>query len=214
MSDSAGSGRRRGRWLAALVCGICCAPTYAGYFDCSVVYDEFDSLMNNQFLLTPDRYVATASPTLTRSQYENLQKNQFKLHEERRGMGVMVFRTDRNVHGKALYRFATPESGASPDLLLEHVIVYGRAADGYAPRWLPPARVKPGGFVDLDTGDTVNPALGADLETQSVPHYDFYYRAQGDESVIESVAPALLYFPIESLCHEPGDAQGRAPPNP
>ncbi|MDH3637035.1 MAG: hypothetical protein OES09_01040 [Gammaproteobacteria bacterium] len=194
--------------LSAIVVGLYAPLVQSGYFDCSVVYDEFDSLMNNQFLIEPGRYVATASQRLTHAQYEELQRDRFKLHEERSGLGVLVFRTGMNVHGKALFRFAPPIDGGTPDLLVEHTIVFARVADGYAPRWLAPLRVKAGGYVDLDSGDTDNRAPLNSTSAEAA-RFDLVYHSDpgSGELIIEAVPPAALFFPIESLCHGPGDGK-------
>ena len=202
-------GRRARRGFGALVLALHAPRVLSGYFDCSVVYDEFDSLMNNQFLVAPDRYVATAAARLTRAQYERLQRNRFKLHEERAGMGVLVFRTGMNVHGKALFQFAQPVDSGTPDLLVEHAIVFGRVADGYAPRWLRPLRIKADSYVDLDSGATHHRDLRNSTDTAVVESggFDLYYRSDpgSGDWVIEALPPATLIFPIESLCHGPRD---------
>ena len=41
--------------LIAVAAGLAAAPAHAGSFDCSVVYDEFDSLMNKKFFPPADR---------------------------------------------------------------------------------------------------------------------------------------------------------------
>lgn len=209
-SDRGQPGHGRGWLLGALALILSAPAVHGGYFDCSVVYDEFDSLMNNQFLVTPDRYVATAATRLTRTQYETLQKGRFKFHEERAGMGVFVFRTGANLHGKALFEVAPPIDSAPPDLLIEQALVLGRVADGYGPRWLNPMRIKADSYVDLDTGNSRhrdapgNPP--ADLDSVD---FDLYYSTDptSGDWFIEALPSAALFFPIESLCHGPGDAK-------
>ncbi len=83
-------------------------PALSGYFNCSVIYDEFESLMNKQFLMEPDRFVSTVNQRLSKTEFETLQKGQFLLYEERADMGIAVFRTDENLSGKLLFRWSDP----------------------------------------------------------------------------------------------------------
>ena len=52
--------------LAAAALGLTSTPAVAGPFDCSVVYDEFDSLMNKNFLVKPGSYVRVVEGKLSR----------------------------------------------------------------------------------------------------------------------------------------------------
>ncbi len=179
---------------------------YAGYFDCSVIYDEYDSLMANQFLVEPERYVATRSDKITRTEFENLQKGTFKLYPERINRGIGLFRSNSNLHGKFLFQWLQPFPDQPPHLLIEQGVVYGRVVDGYAPVLFAPIRLKPGSVVDFDTGRAL--ALGrngdpATDQTREQGDMAYVHEEHTGEYVLQAVNGALLRFPLESLCHRP-----------
>ncbi|HMU65635.1 MAG TPA: hypothetical protein PKE57_00740, partial [Cellvibrionaceae bacterium] len=74
------------------------AHTYAA--DCNLVYDEFDSLMNKQFLITPGIYTSVKENRISRSEYNTLQKGKLLLKAENAGYGVAVVHTNNNTWGK------------------------------------------------------------------------------------------------------------------
>ena len=182
----------------------------AGYFDCSVVYDEFESLMNKQFLVEPDRYVTTVSERITVAEYQRLQRGQFILHEDRAGAGIIIFRTNENLHGKLLYRF-DESLGNEVHLLIDEVVIYARIADGYAPARYGPIRVKPKFGLDLDTGESFVLLEEGSVRADGRDHKraDLSYRIDAETGafVIEAANEATLNFPTESLCHRPGGAR-------
>ncbi len=51
------------------------AGAFAGTFDCSVIYDEFISLMNKNFIINPAAYTKVQAGRLSRNDYNNLQKS-------------------------------------------------------------------------------------------------------------------------------------------
>ncbi len=179
---------------------------YAGFFDCNVLYDEYESLMANQFLVAPERYVATKVNTFARTEFEQLQKGAFKLYPERADRGIGVFRSSANLHGKFLFRWLQPLPDQPPHVLIEQGVVYGRVADGYAPVLFAPLRLKPGSAVDLDTGRSAafEPQGGPSAEKVR-KQVDMVYlqEAQSGEYVLQAVNGALLHFPLESMCHRP-----------
>ncbi len=176
--------------LIALGGGI----TEAGYFDCNVVYDEFDQLMSKQFLVEPDRYVATIENRLTRKEFLELQQGRFTLHPEREGFGVAVVRTNRNIHGKFVFSWEqSPREDWLP-LIVQEAILYGRVDDGYAPRRLEPLFVKPASAVDLDEARVIE--VGE-------PAADLLYDVEDGVFYIEAINGASLSFPVESMCHAP-----------
>ncbi len=187
----------------------------AGYFNCSVVYDEFDSLMHKQFLVEPDRYVGTLNGAISRSQFQSLQSGQFLLHADRAGLGIAVFHTNENLHGKLLYHFSEPVAGQPPHLIIDQAILIARVADGYGPTQLGPLRLKPGTELDLDRGEYVKtPPAGAFAEpgaTGDPPRGDLRYQLDADsgEPGIAAVNGAAIQFPIESLCSGPTGAGNR-----
>ncbi len=162
--------------------------------------------MGNQFLLEPDRYVATLPQQISRSDHERLQKGIFQLHADRADRGIAVFRTNGNLHGKFLFKWTDPLPDQPPHLLIDYGVVYGRVADGDAPLFFVPLRLKPGAGVDLDVGramalDDGGPAVGDSVQ----PQLDIIYRTdeQTGEPILQAVNNASVHFPIESLCHRP-----------
>jgi hypothetical protein len=186
--------------------GLASGITWAGYFDCSVIYDEYENLMANQFLVEPDRYIATLSQRISRSEHEKLQQGIFHLHADRADRGIAVFRTNGNLHGKFLFKWADPLPDQPPHLLIDYGVVYGRVADGDAPVFFVPLRLKPNAGVDLDSGramalDDGGPGVDDRLRQQ----LDIVYRIeeQSNEPILEAANNASVHFAIESLCHRP-----------
>lgn len=197
------------RWFSTTTIFILCLvfrTADAGYFDCSVIYDEYEDLMANQFLVEPDRYVATLPQQITRSDHERLQKGIFHLHADRADRGVAVVRTNGNLYGKFLFKWDDPLPDQPPHLLIDFGVVHGRVADGGAPVFLAPLRLKPGAGVDLDFGRVM--ALddgGATIDDRARQQLDIIYRTDETtgEPILQSVNNASVHFPIESLCHRP-----------
>lgn len=184
------------------------APAAAGYFNCAVIYDEFESLMNGQFLVEPDQFATTLHDRITRNQFENLQKGQFRLYTERSDAGIAVFRTNQNLHGKMLFRWQDAPDQTAHVIIVE-AVVFARVADGYGPSVAGPLRVKPGTGVDLDTMSYVSMERDGQRDgDQSVPHTsasaDLYYGLGADsgEPTLAAANGALVYFPVETLCLE------------
>ncbi len=189
-----------------MILGLACRTAAAGYFNCSVIYDEYESLMANQFLVEPDRYIATVPQQMSRSDHEKLQKGIFQLHADRADRGIAVFHTNGNLHGKFLFKWTDPLPEQPPHLLIDYGVVYSRVADGDAPEFFVPLRLKPGAGVDLDVGRAM--ALddgGPAVDDQARQQLDIIYRIdeQTGEPMIQAVNDASVHFPIESLCHRP-----------
>jgi len=184
-------------------------PARAAYFDCSVVYDEFDSLMNKQFLVEPDRYVSTVVDRFTQENYQSLQRGLFTLYSDRDNAGIIIFHTNENLHGKLLYHFSEPVANET-HLLIDEVMLFARVEDGYGPVSYGPLRVKPKFGVDLDTGNSfvLVEEGSANQEQKEQTHADLAYRVDPETGgyVIEAINQAVLHFPVETLCHRPGAA--------
>jgi hypothetical protein len=202
-------------WKATiLVLGLTYRTADAGYFDCSVIYDEYEDLMANQFLVEPDRYVTTLPQQISRSDHEKLQRGIFQLHADRADRGIAVFRTNGNLHGKFLFKWTDPLPDQPPHVLIDYGVVYGRVADGDAPVFFVPLRLKPGAGVDLDVGRAM--ALddgGPAVDDRSRQQLDIVYHIddQIGEPILKAVNNASVYFPIESLCHRPQPGVESAP---
>ena len=190
-------------------------PVRAALFDCSVVYDEFDSLMNKQFLIEPDRYVTTVTNRLTVDEYQRLQRDQFTLFEDRSESGIIVFRTNEHLHGKLLYHF-TEAANQDIHLILDEVVVFTRVEDGYGPIYLGPIRVKPDFGVDLDSGDSYllleEPGATQEEKVKRL-RADLAFRTDSEAGtrVIEAINEATLNFPVETLCHRPRQPRRATP---
>lgn len=172
---------------------------HGGSFDCSVIYDEFDNLMNKQFLIDAGSYVPTITDRLTREEFSVLQKNKLRLREERKEMGVAIVQTNKRTRGKIVFSWDGLPVDGYPPLVLEETIIYGRVADGYAPRQLRPILVKPGFSVDLDSGE-VSVEVDSDSVNQAEEDADLVYSVEGEQLAIEAINGASLEFPIESMC--------------
>ena len=183
------------RMLVLLLTAIIAVPATAGYFDCSVVYDEYENLMNKQFLMEPDRFVATIRERLTMEQFAEIGSDRFLLYAQREGLGIAVIVTNRNTHGKMLFTWdkATADEATAPAFLIEDTVLFGRVEDGFAPRRLSRVHLNPGLAVDVDTGA---------IADSDEPSTDIAYIAGEDGIYVEAVNGATLEFPTESLCHK------------
>ena len=171
-------------------------PAHANYFDCSVVYDEYDQLMLGNFLVEPERYVDSLSNNITRRQHVQYQLKQFKLRNGREQSGIGVFVTNQNLHGKMLYIWQDNAWEERTPLVIEEVITFGRVSDGYAPVRQRSVYLTPGSAVDLDSATAVEP------ENETA---DLVYEFKGGVYSLQRIEPAKVFFPIESMCHLTGN---------
>lgn len=172
------------------------SPAVANYFDCSVVYDEFNQLMLANFLIVPERYVDSIADRITRRQHVRFQLNQFKVRKGRERSGIGVFVTNQNLHGKMLYVWQDNAWEERTPLVIEEIITFGRVSDGYAPVRQRSVYLTPGSAVDLDTATVVEP------EDETA---DLVYEFEGGVYSLRRVEPAKVSFPIQSMCHRPGN---------
>ena len=154
--------------------------------DCDLVYDEFDSLMNKNFLLNPEEYVPVLSQRLSRADYNTRQKGNFLLSRKRSGLGVAIVRTNKNRYGKLLFTWS---GGDNPVLNIAEVVLFGRVEDGERTVERSNLKVMSSFTLDLDTGRTGGEE--ADI---------WFHNINGREMYIEAVNGADLTFPLESLC--------------
>lgn len=170
----------------------------AGYFNCSVIYDEFESLMNKEFLQEPDRFVSTVNQRLTKTEFEALQKGQFLVYAERTGLGIAIFRTNENLSGKLFFHWSEPMTDGQPHLIVEQAVIFSRVKDGAGPRRVGPFRIKPGYGLDLDTGK-----YDSRVEDENIS-VDLRHTIDPDtgEPVLAAANGALLHFPVETMCSE------------
>lgn len=186
-------------FLAGLFAVNVFQPAQANYFDCSVVYDEFDQLMMANFLIDPERYVTSLDTTLKRSDFLVHQLNKFKLREERTNAGLAVFRTNQNISGKFIFFWQDNAWEEVTPFVVEESISFGRVRDGYAPVRGKSLYLTPGQAVDLDTSTVV------ELDDDSA---DFIYEIDQENYQIRAINSAQMYFPVESMCHKREELQG------
>lgn len=172
-----------------IVLGI--SSVQAGPFDCSVVYDEFDSLMNKNYLVKPEAYGPVVSGKISRKQFTAQQKGKLLLRPGREGMGVAIVHTNGNKRGKFLFTWSgRGDARGTPLLVLRDVTLYGRVADGFGRRITREIRVSSSQTVDLDKGHAL---VGPEADIR-------FYNADGKTLLIEAVNGAKLTFPTATLC--------------
>ena len=173
-----------------LILTLISVSTDAGEFDCRVIYDEFDSLMNKQFLINPSEYVNTVKGRLSRDDYFGKQKGLFLLNEERKDLGIAIIHTNNNTWGKLLYKWEEPSDGDAPILILKEVVLYRRVLDGTELRIFKNIIVKSSFTVDLDSGN-LGTRESSDLWFENV---------DGKEMYLKAINGASVDFPMESMC--------------
>lgn len=187
-------------------CAALSAPARAGSFNCAVVYDEFESLMNKQFLVQPDKFVATLPGRMSKQQFDGVSNADFHLYPGREGMGIGILTTNLNVHAKFLFHWSQPMSDGTVHVIIDEVVKYGRVQDGYAPSRIGPFRLKPGMSIDIDSGDYV-PLPGEfskpEEQENGAEAGDLRYEVGADGTLLESVNGAEVQFPLETLCSSP-----------
>ena len=123
--------------------------------DCSVIYDEFESLMHKRFLLRPGDYLSVAEAQLNEFDFAVRQQGVFLLYEERGDAGILLFRTGENRYGKLLYRWSDPLPDNKRHLLILEGLYYEAVASGLVPTRFGPLRVSANMGVDLDAWQLV-----------------------------------------------------------
>lgn len=175
----------------------------ANDFNCAVVYDEFESLMNKDFLVAPSELVQTLPGRVSQEQFEGVADAGFQLYPGREGLGIGVLNTNQNVHAKFLFHWSQPMVDGSRHVIIDEIVKYGRVADGYAPSRVGPFRLKRGMALDVDTGRYV-PAEdglgGEDPDAGPREAGDLKHEAVNGGAVLRSVNGAEVEFPLESMC--------------
>ncbi len=178
---------------STLLASIAVSPLQSNYFDCSVVYDEFDQLMMSNFLIEPDRYVSTLNNTITRDGHLQHQLGLFKLRDGRQNAGIGIFRTNQNLSGKMLFIWQDNAWEERTPLVIDELISFGRVRDGNAPVRQESIYLTPGFGVDLDNAEVV--------ETEDASA-DLLYEFEGGKYSIRAIEPAEIFFPTESMCQK------------
>ena len=135
---------------AILSIGLFLPALALGKTDCSIIYDEFESLMQKRYLQQPGAYVAATESRLSEFDFDARQRGVFLLHSERGDAGVIVFRTGQNRYGKLLYRWSEPLPDNKRHLLILEGMYYEGLADGLVPTRFGPLRANAGIGIDLD----------------------------------------------------------------
>lgn len=177
-------------------------------FNCAVVYDEFESLMNKRFLTNPDQFVRTLPGSISRQQFEDASGAGFLLYPGRQGMGVGILTTNQNIHAKFLFHWSQTMTDGTAHVIIDEVVKYGRVADGYAPSRIGPFRLRPGASVDIDTGEYVESRGFAgqdDDRAEQLDSGDLLYEAGPDGAVLKAVNGAQVQFPLDTMC-QPGSS--------
>ncbi len=160
-------------------------------FDCSVIYDEFDSLMHKDFLTTPENYVSAVSSELSFEDFNATQKGKFYLRKDRPERGIGVVFTNDKLYGKFIFHWPQAER-----LIFEDIIIYNRVEDGYAPFHHGSIELKPGQSIDLDMGNIYL----AEAEGSDQIRADFSLSENSTNPILSSINEARVYFPMASLC--------------
>ena len=177
--------------LALFAATTLATPARAGSFDCSVVFDEFDSLMNKEFLVRPGSYTRVIEGKLSRDDYNSGQKGKVRLTPNRDGMGVAIIQTNAGKWGKFLFTWGgRGDALGNPLLILRDVTLFGDVETGDRPKITREIRVSTGGRIDVDTG----------LAGEGVEADVWFHNIDGKTMLIEAVNGASLSFPMETLC--------------
>lgn len=167
------------------------ATSSAGTYNCDLVYDEFDSLMNKNFLVKPDSYVKVAKRKFSRADYNTHQKGKLVLRPGREGYGAVIVQTNDNRYGKFLFTWGGKgDARGNPLLILRDVTLFRRVKDGYGKRRRREIRIPASFTADLDSG----------LTGQGEKDDIWFHNTDGKTMYIEAVNGAKLTFPLESLC--------------
>lgn len=169
------------------------AMTHANSFDCSVIYDEFDSLMHKEFLVSPDNYVANISGEISFEDFNTAQRGRLLLRNDRSDRGVGIIFTNNKLYGKFVFDWRDQES-----IMIEDIVIYSRVDDGYAPIHHWQLLLNQGDSIDLDDGKVYSTdeypedeLLRADLKLSALP---------AGIPLLESINEARVFFPTASLC--------------
>lgn len=151
--------------------------------DCSVIYDEFESLMQKQFLVQPGEYLPVAEGQLSEFDFATQQQGTFLLYEERSDAGILIFLTGENRYGKLLYRWSDPLPDNRRHLLILEGLYYEGVGSGLLPTRFGPIRVSANMGFDLDAWQLVAVDQTV-LERRAVAMQEALRAAQTEEDVL------------------------------
>ena len=181
-------------------------------FDCSVIYDEYDSLMYNQYLKSPESYVDGLITLLNQTMYTEHQSGKLKLKDENSGKVIAIFKTNQNLYGKMIFSFTKHASreqikdeNQNPDALntltIDNITIFQSVNSGYAPTEFGPITLRKDYSFDIDgfgffSMVETNPEKNDNEQKRS----DFSIVDINDEIGIQAINDAKLFFPTQSLC--------------
>jgi len=157
--------------------------------DCRLAYDEFDNLMNKEFLIKPSKFVTTVNKRLSRYDYNAKQKGRFLLSRKHKGSGIGIVRTNSNQRGKFLFTWGTPFENGNPTLIIKKAVIHRLVTSGDNPLVWSNIKVKSSFTLDLDTGRIGGSK--ADI---------WFHNIDGKTMYVEAINGADLAFPLQSLC--------------
>jgi len=162
--------------------------------NCDLIYDEFDHLMNKQFLLNPAQYVTSKLVKLSRHEYNTKQKGTFLLSAHRKGLGIAIVHTNSNTRGKLLFTWGKPYKNGQPSLIIKELVLYGRVIDRFKPRVKRNITIASSFTLDLDSDNINNGAkVGKKADI-------WFHNIDGKTMYIEAINGAKLVFPMSSIC--------------
>jgi hypothetical protein len=167
--------------ISTVLIGVVSSVAHAAH-DCSVIYDEFESLMHKQFLVQPGDYLPVAEAQLSEFDFAAQQQGKFLLYEEREDAGILIFLTGENRYGKLLYRWSDPLPDNRRHLLILEGLYYEAVASGLLPTRFGPIRVSANMGVDLDAWQLVAVDQTV-LDRRAVAMQGALRAAQTDEAV-------------------------------
>ena len=166
------------------------APADARLFNCNVVYDEFDSFMNKDYLVQPQAYGKGLQNKISQADTAR-QSSALLQRPSRNGMGVAIVQTNKNVRGKFLFSWSgRGDLRGTPLLILREVMLFGQVENGSGLKKRREIRMSASQMVDLDTGK-VTQGQGGDIRYQAI---------DAKTIQLEAINGAKLFFPMETLC--------------
>ena len=179
-----------GAFAAAVMTAGFGAGAQAKLFNCNVVYDEFDSFMNKDFLVQPQAYVKNIQGKISQAD-ARMQSSALLLSPGRQGMSVAIVQTNKQGYGKFLFSWSgRGDLRGTPLLILREVSIYSKVENGTGLKKFREIRVSAAQMIDLDTGRGTQ-GTGADIRYQAV---------DAKTIQLEAINGAKLTFPMETLC--------------
>ena len=128
---------------------------------------------------------------LSRADYDSKQKHRFELHQSRKGLGMVYFRTNEGNYGKLLYTW-----GIGPKLHLMEIVVFDSQSGKTVVRTDKNIVLDLAGHYDLDTGVGTH-ASGRDDYGDDNYRPDLHHGSMhGPDRHLKGIDGASFLFPI------------------